>query len=133
MRLAPHQVSQITIKFLERPASFNEYGFAYIVASSIGRRPTGISPSIRILSTATARTGAEIEECGTDSLCYARLIAKRRAAHRHYRVRVRPGLVLDELGKHLRDLGRPMEGLRAAEHRTVADLLADRAEHDDSP
>jgi len=29
--LAPHRVSHITIKFLERPVSFDDYAFAYIV------------------------------------------------------------------------------------------------------
>src|SRR5262249_7520555 len=30
-RLIPHRVNHITVKFLEQPASFNEYAFAYIV------------------------------------------------------------------------------------------------------
>ena len=75
LRLAPHQVSQITIKFLERPASFNEYGFAYIVYE-LNRAQTDwhftLDPDP---FNRDSRTGAEIEECGTDSLCYARLIA----------------------------------------------------------
>ena len=75
LRLAPHQVSHITVKFLERPASFNEYGFAYIIYE-LNRSQTDwhftLDPDP---FNKDSRTSAEIEECGTDFLCYAKLIS----------------------------------------------------------
>jgi hypothetical protein len=76
LRLAPQQVSHITIKFLERPTSFDEYGFAYIVyelnrAQADWHFTLDPDPFNK-----DSRTSAEIDECGTDSLCYARLVSK---------------------------------------------------------
>ena len=76
LRVAPHRVSHIKIKFLERPRSFNEYAFAYIVYE-LNRTQTDwhftLDPDI---FNRDSRTSAEIEQCGTDSLCYAKLIAE---------------------------------------------------------
>jgi hypothetical protein len=75
LRLAPHRVSHITIKFLERPVSYNEYAFAYIVYE-LNRFQTAwhftLDPDT---FNRDSRTSSEGEECGTDSLCYAKLIA----------------------------------------------------------
>lgn len=76
LRLAPQQVSHITIKFLERPASFDEYGFAYIIYE-LNRSQTDwhftLDPDP---FNKDSRSSAEQDECGTDFLCYARLISK---------------------------------------------------------
>ena len=79
LRLAPHRVSHIKVKFLERPKSFNEYAFAYIVFE-LNRSQTDwhftLDPDT---FNRDSRTSAEIEQCGTDFLCYARLIAEGQA------------------------------------------------------
>jgi hypothetical protein len=76
LRLAPHQVSHIKIKFLERPISFSEYALAYIVYE-LNRSQTDwhftLDPDT---FNRDSRSGSEIDECGTDSLCYAKLIAE---------------------------------------------------------
>ena len=75
LRMAPHRVSHIKVKFLERPQSFSEYPFAYIVYE-LNRSQTDwhftLDPDTFIRD---SRTSAEIDHCGTDSLCYAKLIA----------------------------------------------------------
>jgi hypothetical protein len=76
LRLAPHKVSHITVKFMERPVSFNEYAFDYIVYE-LNRSQTDwhftldSDPFDR-----DSRNSVEIDQCGTDSLCYAKLLAK---------------------------------------------------------
>ncbi len=75
LRLAPHRVSHITVKFLERPKSFDASPFAYIVYE-LNRSQTDwhftldTDPFNRI-----SRSSSEIELCGEDSLCYAKLLA----------------------------------------------------------
>jgi hypothetical protein len=75
LRLAPNRVSLITIKFMERPQSFSEYPFAYIVYE-LNRSQTDwhftLDPDT---FNRDSRTSSEIERCGTDSLCYAKLVA----------------------------------------------------------
>jgi len=75
LRLAPHRVSHITIKFLEAPVSFNDYAFAYIIYE-LNRSQTDwhftLDPDP---FNRDSRTSKEIEECGADSLCYGRLLA----------------------------------------------------------
>lgn len=76
LRLAPHRVSHIKIKFLDSPKSFSEYPFAYIVYE-LNRSQTDwhftLDPDT---FNRDSRTSSEIEQCGTDSLCYAKLIAE---------------------------------------------------------
>ncbi len=76
LKLAPYKVSHITVKFLDRPVSFNEYAFTYIVYE-LNRSQTDwhftLDPDP---FDPDSRTSAEVEECGTDSLCYAKLLAK---------------------------------------------------------
>ncbi len=76
LRLAPHRVSHIRIKFLERPRSFSEYPFAYIIYE-LNRFQTDWHFTLDADTfNPDSRTISEIEQCGTDSLCYARLIAE---------------------------------------------------------
>ncbi len=76
LRLAPHRVSHIKIKFLDSPKSFSEYPFAYIVYE-LNRSQTDwhftLDPDT---FNRDSRTSSEIDQCGTDSLCYAKLIAE---------------------------------------------------------
>jgi hypothetical protein len=76
LRLVPHRVSHITIKFLEQPVSFNEYALTYIVYE-LNRSQTDwhfrLDPDI---FNRDSRTSSEIDECITDSLCYAKLISE---------------------------------------------------------
>jgi hypothetical protein len=76
LRLAPHRVSHIKIKFLDRPKSFSEYPFAYIVYE-LNRSQTDwhftLDPDT---FNRDSRTSSEIEQCGKDPLCYAKLIAE---------------------------------------------------------
>jgi hypothetical protein len=76
LRLAPHRVSHITIKFLDSPKSFSEYPFAYIVYE-LNRSQTDwhftIDPDT---FNRDSRTSAERDRCGDDSLCYAELMAE---------------------------------------------------------
>jgi hypothetical protein len=75
LRLAPHRVSHITVKFLDRPVSFNEYAFTYIIYE-LNRSQTDwhftLDPDA---FNRDSRTSSEIDNCGTDPLCYANLIA----------------------------------------------------------
>lgn len=76
LQLAPHRVSHIKIKFLDSPSSFDEYAFTYIVYE-LNRLQTDwhftLDPDT---FNRDSRTSAEIEQCGADSLCYARLLAE---------------------------------------------------------
>lgn len=76
LRTVPHRVSHIKIKFLERPQSFSESPFAYVVYE-LNRSQTDwhftLDPDA---FNRESRTSSEIEQCGTDSLCYAKLIAE---------------------------------------------------------
>jgi hypothetical protein len=76
LHLVPHRVSHIKVKFLETPQSFDEYALAYIVYE-LNRfqndwhfvlDPDTFNPD--------SRSSTEVRQCGTDSLCYAKLIAE---------------------------------------------------------
>jgi hypothetical protein len=75
LRLSPHRVSHITVKFLDQPMSFSEDAFAYIVYE-LNRSQTDwhftLDPDT---FNRDSRTSGEIARCRTDSLCYAKLIA----------------------------------------------------------
>lgn len=76
LHLAPNRASHIKIMFLENPTSFNEYAFTYIVYE-LNHLQTDwhftLNPDA---FNRDSRTSTEIERCGTDSLCYAKLIAE---------------------------------------------------------
>jgi len=76
LRLAPHRVSHIKVKFLETPKSFDPYALAYIVYE-LNRTQTDwhfvLDPDT---FNRDSRTSSEIGRCGTDSFCYAKLIAE---------------------------------------------------------
>ena len=75
LRLAPHSVSHIKIKFLETPVSFDEYAFAYIVYE-LNRFQTDWHFSLDPDTfNRDSRSGAENERCGEDLLCFAGLVA----------------------------------------------------------
>lgn len=75
LRLVPHRVNHITVKFLEQPNSFNEYAFAYIVYE-LNRIQTDwhftLDPDI---FNPNALASTDIDKCDKDWLCYARLLA----------------------------------------------------------
>jgi len=69
-------VSLIKITFLEQPVSFDQNAFAYIVYE-INRMQSAwhftLDPDIFIRESSTSK---ELERCGSDPLCYAKLISK---------------------------------------------------------
>src|SRR5882757_4322832 len=76
LHLIPHPVSLIKITFLEQPVSFDQNAFAYIVYE-INRMQSAwhftLDPDIFIRESGTSK---ELERCGSDPLCYAKLISK---------------------------------------------------------
>ncbi len=73
--LSPHRVSHIRIKFLERPKSFNQYAFAYIVYELNRSQPDWHFTLDPDVFNPESRSSSEIEQCGSDFLCFAKLTA----------------------------------------------------------
>jgi multisubunit Na+/H+ antiporter MnhB subunit len=75
LHFAPHRVSQIRVTFLETPVSFDKYAFAYLVYEL--NRLQGDWHFTLDLDTFNrdSRSSEENLRCGTDWLCYARLVA----------------------------------------------------------
>lgn len=73
--LTPHRVSHITVKFLDQPESFNEYALAYIVYELNRSQEDWHFTLDADAFNRNSRSSIEIEQCGEDSLCNAKLIA----------------------------------------------------------
>jgi hypothetical protein len=78
LRVSPHRVNHITVKFLEQPVSFNEYAFAYIVYE-LNRFQNDwhytLDPDI---FNRGSLASSDAERCGQDWLCYAGGLADKR-------------------------------------------------------
>jgi len=75
LRLVPHRVSHITVKFLEQPESFDQYALAYIIYE-LNRFQSDwhftLDPDVY---NPDSRSSTEAQTCGADMLCNARLVA----------------------------------------------------------
>ena len=76
LRLVPHEVSHIRIKFMEEPQSFNQYALVYLVYE-LNRFQTSWHFTLDADTlNPDALTDAEVQGCGEDLLCYAKLVAQ---------------------------------------------------------